>query len=64
MATREQILQAACDIDELCFGCAEVAAGLDIGAERTRAKLDSLADEGVLEAKRIGGTAVYWFNGH
>lgn len=64
MATREQVLQAACEIDTLCFGCAEVAAHLDIGAERTRAKLDGLADDGVLEAKRIGGTAVYWISGH
>jgi len=64
MATQEEVLEAACDVDDLCFGCAEVAAALDIGAERTRAKLDGLAEDGVLDAKRIGGVAVYWFNGH
>jgi len=58
------VINAALSLPDPCFGKQEVAEKLSIGPERTRQRLNSLAESGVFESKKIGGSTVYWCSGH
>ena len=58
---------SAKEIFEICqlnsrepFGAQEISQELPIGEERTRERLNSLAEDGFIGRKKIGGRNVYW----
>jgi predicted ArsR family transcriptional regulator len=61
--TDKELLAVAKSLRGPSFTAAEVAAEIDIGAETTRGRLDTLVEEGVLAAKMPSSEKIYWLRG-
>lgn len=59
-ATEEDVLRAAKSIGEPCFTSRELADRLEVSTQTIRSRLESLAEQGLIEQKRAGSGCVYW----